>query len=144
MNATLMLGLALVVSAPIKDPPKKDEPSIVGEWFAQSGVAAGVPLPPPKEALKFTFTKDGKLLIKEGTKGDEGKYKSDATKKPAELDLIPPEDKPKPTLSAIYKLEDDKLIICMLRDGSGKRPTSFESTKDNGYMLLTFTRAKKE
>src|SRR5689334_11317131 len=111
MNATLMLGLAMVVGAPIKDPPKKEEPSIIGEWFGQSGVAEGTPLPLPKEAMKFTVVKDGKLLVKEGNKTDEGTYKIDTTKEPARLDLIPPEGKNKRMISAIYKNEDDELSI---------------------------------
>jgi hypothetical protein len=41
----------------------------------------------------------------------------------------------------IYKLEDDRLTICMAAPGK-PRPTAFKAEKGSGYTLRTFTRVK--
>src|SRR5205809_408198 len=84
----LLLGLAVTIGAPaVKDPPKKDPPSIVGEWVPQSAVIAGKNDPLPAGAT-FEFTKDGKAIMKEpGSKGDEMNYSIDLKKDPMEIDL---------------------------------------------------------
>lgn len=143
MNASLLLGLALVIGAPAKEPPKKEEPSIVGEWFAESAVMAGMPAPKAPDMMKFNFTKDGELIVREGGNKDEaGKYTLDPKKKPMEMDLIPPARSKEMNILAIYKLEGDTLTICAARQG--KRPTEFASTAENQCMLLVLKRAKKE
>ncbi len=143
MNTTLLLGVALLVGAPIKDPQKKEEALLVGEWFAESSTFGGSETPSPKESTKFNFTNDGKLLVTENMKTEEAAYKSDFTKSPAEIDLIPPTDRKKTVIYAIYKIEGNKLTVCSTFN-SNIRPTTFESTPDNKQMVRTFRRAKKD
>jgi uncharacterized protein (TIGR03067 family) len=144
MNATLMLGLALLVGAPIKDGPKKDEPTIVGEWVVESMVAEGMPAPKDELGIVFSFSKEGQLTVHEnkGGKEEAGKYTIDLKKKPSEMDLIPPEKVKDKTILAIVKIEGDTLTICA--DRKGNRPTEFTSTPENKTMLLVLKRVKKE
>jgi uncharacterized protein (TIGR03067 family) len=142
MNVVLM-GLALSLAAPAtKDSPKKDTPSIVGEWIPSQAVRGGMnDMPPPGTSI--TFTADGKVIMKEGKRdrAEEGTYKIDAKKDPAELDLMPPKGEER-NLTGIYKFEKDKLIICVSMGGD--RPKKFESPEGSQTMLITLERVKKE
>jgi uncharacterized protein (TIGR03067 family) len=140
----LLLGLALSITAPAsKDAAKKDTQSIVGEWVPTEAIRGGKPdMPPPGTSI--TFTEDGKLILKEGNKAgrsEEGTYKADAKKNPAEVDLLPPKGEERAMLG-IYKFEKDKLILCLARGGD--RPKKFESPEGTEVMLITLERAKKE
>jgi uncharacterized protein (TIGR03067 family) len=147
MNAVL-LGLALTLGAPAtKDAPKKDPPTIVGEWVGEKAITGGKEKPVPDGGISFNFTDDGKLVVKEGTRGDAasyktGSYKIDAKKNPAEIDIIPPPDKKEPTIQGIFKIEGDTLTICIGHDTA--RPTKFESAEGAKTMLMILKRAKKE
>jgi uncharacterized protein (TIGR03067 family) len=144
MQTSFVVGLALVLAAPgTKDAPKKEPPTIVGEWVGESGIRGGKPDNPPP-GTTITFTKDGKLLMKEGgaEKSHEGTYTADPKKDPAEIDLVPPATEKGPTIQAIYKIEGDTLTMCFSM--GGERPKSFDSPAGSQIMLVTCKRAKKE
>jgi uncharacterized protein (TIGR03067 family) len=143
MNAAVLLGMVLAVGAPgDKDGPRKEPPSVVGEWDGEKAVRGGMERPMPEGGVKVTFTADGKLIFKEGTKdAAEGTYKVDAKKNPAEIDLTPPKEEG--TLVGIYKLDGDTLTICLSDKNSTDRPTKFESPDGTNVMLITLKRAKK-
>jgi uncharacterized protein (TIGR03067 family) len=145
MHASLVVGLALSLGAQgAKDDPKKDAP-IVGEWLGVKAVAGGKERPVPAGGITFAFTADGKFIVKEGKreKPDEGTYKLDAGKDPAEIDILPPaEKKDRGAIQGIYKVDGDTLTICLARGPGVERPKKFESPE--GVMLMTFKRAKKD
>ncbi|HEX3152580.1 MAG TPA: TIGR03067 domain-containing protein [Gemmataceae bacterium] len=144
MTASLLVGLALVVGAPAKkDPAPKDPPSLMGEWLAESGIMGGKPENPPP-GTTITFLADGKLKMNEGGgNGQEnGSYKFDAKKDPAEIDISPEAAGKGPTLAGIYKIEGDTLTICFAMGGD--RPKKFESPAGSMLMLVTCKRAKKD
>jgi len=146
MVPSLLIGLALAVGAPLKDAPAKDPPSIVGEWVGEKAVAGGKERPVPEGGITFTFTADGKMVVKEGNreKGDTGSYKADPKKDPAEIDIIPPADKKDPTVQGIYKLDGDTLTLCFGRGKAGAaRPSKFESPEGSDTIVITLKRAKK-
>ena len=92
MNVNSLLILAVVVAAPAKkDPPAKEPASLVGDWVGETTVAAGMVKPAPEGGITFTFTADGKLIVREGNrdKPEDGTYTADPKKKPAEIDLVP-------------------------------------------------------
>ena len=139
---SLIIGLAVVVAAPGKDAPKKDMPTLVGEWVPTEALQGGKPDLPPA-GTSIVFTADGKVLMKEGNaaKPEEGTYKIDAKKNPAEIDITPPA-KEGGAVIGIYKFEKDKLIICITM--GGERPKEFASPAGSQLMLITLERAKKE
>ena len=145
MSASLLVGLALVVGAPAKkDSPAKEPPSLVGEWAAVSGVSDGKP-DNPEPGTTITFTADGKVLLKEGKddrKDEQVTYKCDPKKDPAEIEIVPPAKEKEPTMLGIYKIEGDKLILCLSM--GGERPKEFASAAGSKFMLVTCKRAKKE
>ena len=143
MNAAVLFGVVLAVAAPgDKEAPKKEAPTLVGDWDGEKAVRGGKERPVPEGGITITFTKDGKLLFKEGAKDTtEGSYKVDAKKDPAEIDLTPPKEEG--TLVGIYKLDGDTLTICLSEKGSTDRPTRFESPEGTNVMLITLKRIKK-
>src|SRR3954451_11854113 len=113
MTATLLVGLALVVGAPAKkDPAPKEAPTLMGEWLAESATTGGKPDNPPP-GTTITFLADGKLKMNEGggNGAENGTYKSDAKKDPAEIDISPSSDGKGPTMAGIYKIEGDTLTM---------------------------------
>lgn len=148
MQASFAVGLALVLAAPgTKDAPKKDPPSLVGEWVGEQAVAGGMTLPVPDGGIVFTFAADGTLSVREGnrSKPDAGSYKADPKKDPSEIDLMPPPDKKEPMLQGIYKLDGDTLTLCFSRTGQGaERPKKFESPEGSELIVMTLKRVKKD
>jgi uncharacterized protein (TIGR03067 family) len=147
MNATLLLGLAVAVGAPIKDKDVPKEPSIVGEWIGEKATAGGMDLPVPDGGIHFTFTADGKMVVREGKreKPDAGTYTVDAKKNPAEIDLMPPPDKKEPTVQGIFKVDGDTMTLCFARGpgGTTTRPTKFESPAGSETIVITLKRVKQ-
>jgi uncharacterized protein (TIGR03067 family) len=145
MYASLVVGLALSLGAQgAKDDLKKDAP-IVGEWVGVKALAGGKDRSVPAGGVTFTFAADGKFIAKEGKreKPDEGTYKLDPAKDPAEIDIIPSADKKeRGVIQGIYKVDGDTLTICLSSEPGVERPKKFESPR--GVMLMTFKRAKKD
>ena len=142
MTTSILVGLALVVGAPAKkDAPPKDPPSLVGEWVGESGTRDGKPDNPPA-GTSLTFTADGKVHFKEGAKGkpEEGTYKADAKKNPAEIDISPPDAKGE-TILGIYKIEGDTLTLCFHM--GGERPGEFAAPPGSQRMLVTCKRSEE-
>jgi uncharacterized protein (TIGR03067 family) len=145
--SSLLVGLALTVGAPaVKEKEPAKSASIVGEWTGEKAVVGGKELPVPEGGVAMTFTEDGKLIVREGKveRTENGSYKIDAKKDPAEIDLMPPADKKDPTIAGIYKVDGDTLTLAFTRGApGGARPTKFESPADSPIMVLTLKRAKK-
>jgi uncharacterized protein (TIGR03067 family) len=145
MFTTLTCFVALAIAAPAKDvPPKKEMPSLVGEWKFEEGQAADKAVPIQKGELTLNFDAKGGMhlsMMMAGQKIDlDASYKIDLTKTPFEIDLIPPSGKADRNSLGIFKIEGDTLTICS--DDSGKmRPIKFETVAGNGAItLLKFKR----
>jgi len=140
---SVVMILTVVVAAPApKEAPKKDPPSLLGEWVPESAVIGGKLDPPPAGAM-LTFTKDGKCLMKEGTEAPvETTFTIDPKKDPAEIDI----GEPRAAMAAIamkgiYKFDGESLLICLAI--GGERPKTFASPAGSATMLITLKRAKK-
>jgi uncharacterized protein (TIGR03067 family) len=144
MNATLLLGVAVGLSAPaLKDPPK-NRTDLVGEWAVESAIASGNRATTGGN-LVYTFTKEGKWFIR---RGDE---ELGAGKRGVEFD--PKADPPQVTLVSdatrlgssrrhgIYKIEGDTATLCVAAAGE-PRPTMFESTARNRQTIYVLKRKK--
>jgi uncharacterized protein (TIGR03067 family) len=147
MYPSLLITLALTVGAPgTKDPPKK-EVSIVGEWDGEKAVSGGQEKPVPAGGVTITFTADGKFIVREGKreKPEEGTYKTDTKKDPAEIDITAPPESGRPLVKGIFKIDGETLTLCF---AGGKddadRPAKFESPAGSRNMLMTLKRAKKD
>ena len=142
MNAVVLFSVALAVAAPgDKEAPKKETPTLVGEWDGEKAVKGGKERPVPEGGVTVIFKADGKVIFKEGNKPEEeGSYKADAKKDPAEIELSPPRQRAQ---LGIYKIEGDTLTICLAGKNSTDPPTKFESPEGTDFTLITLKRIKK-
>ena len=131
-------------SQPIAD-ADHDTSAIRGEWRvislevdgrADSGVSF--------RGMRYTFDKDtwttwAGTTTPAGQTGRpplKAKYTIDNSEDPKHLDMILTRDKISVTKKCIYKIENDKLVICLARKG---RPVSFD-TKVDDCLLYTAER----
>jgi uncharacterized protein (TIGR03067 family) len=132
----VMMLLCLRAPAAEQDQNKKDLDAMQGTWSIQKWLLQGASA--PAGAIGGSMTIKGDQLIAMGGSDNPATLKLDSAKDPAAIDFI---DKRSSTDRGIYNLDGDTLTFCMALSGSGKdRPTVFESTKDNGYMLIVLKR----
>jgi uncharacterized protein (TIGR03067 family) len=73
-----------------------------------------------------------------------GTVKLDPSQTPKQLDFIGGEGpETGRVMRGIFKIEQDRLIICLGPKGSTNRPSAFEAPSDSGWVVLTLERTKK-
>jgi uncharacterized protein (TIGR03067 family) len=145
-----MLVLALLVATATAEEkkPEFDAAKLVGEWTYVSGMKGGEAV--AKEALagKVTITKD---TIKVPAGPDVTfvmAYTIDGKATPATIDITIKEGPPgaKDTKAAgIISVDGDTLKLCYVdasAKDAAKRPTKFESTKENKAHYFVLKKAK--
>ena len=148
MTRTRLLALGLLLSftalagAEDKKPEKLDPAKLVGDWTLTEGVKAGEKTEKPKGLA--TLTKD-KITLKSDDMTFVFSYKIDDKKDPVAVDfeILEPEGLKGGKAPGIIKLEGDKMTL-IYHPMMGERPTKFESTKDNGFYLFTYTKGAKK
>jgi uncharacterized protein (TIGR03067 family) len=141
---SLAVAVGLLAAAPGKD-EKDDLKKLEGDWIFSSWDHAGQPLPAEaRETAKLTVKGD-KYTFHFNDLTEEGTIKLDPGKKPATIDLAitEGEDKGK-TQVGIYKIDGDTITVCLAAPGAKDRPIDFKSTEENGHILATIKRAKKD
>lgn len=120
-----------------------DPKPLAGTWSIHAALLGG------RDHLEdyqgMTLAVDGnKYVVGFGTVKDEGTLTVGTTKEHKTIDL-----KTKPdglfkgrTMPGIYKIDGDKLTICVNTEKSD-RPTKYEAPEKTPLMLLTFVREKK-
>jgi uncharacterized protein (TIGR03067 family) len=136
---------ALLVCLPIALSQAQDDASkVIGVWQAVSIERGGEKAPPEAvKLMRMTFRKDELLVRGNFQDGREVscKYKIDKDKKPIQFEFLPPGEK-NPVLG-ILRIEKGKLQICMRNANKPKgRPESFEASKDDSIVLITFERVE--
>jgi uncharacterized protein (TIGR03067 family) len=147
MTPTLLLGTALLLAAPaLKESPKKAD--IVGEWEVESVNSGNPAKPRPKGKgpgpQRYVFTADGKWFLFRGERkvGEDRAFIANPKADPPAIDLrYDPVDQEGRTVLGIYKVEGDKLTLCLSR-GEGTRPAGFESTADVPATIYILKRVK--
>ena len=121
-----------------------------GEWRAVGVELRGKKLTEDDaeaKAMRVVIQDDGVTFSPTAKPGRERKqtFKLDPGKTPKEIDLTALDGQEKgTTAAAIYKLDGDRLTICLpyfAKDPS-VRPTEFKADKGGDFMLLTLERVK--
>jgi uncharacterized protein (TIGR03067 family) len=144
---SVMLSLGLLAAAPgAKDDKDKDDlKKFDGTWVFTAWDHAGEALPAEaRDTAKWTI-KGGKYTFEFAGMTEEGTIKLDPSKKPATIDIAITEgqDKGKDQVG-IYKIEGETITVCLAAPGAKDRPTEFRSTEENGFILATIKRGKKD
>ncbi|QJX00720.1 TIGR03067 domain-containing protein [Frigoriglobus tundricola] len=142
----VLAGAAARAADPVADEVKK----LQGEWQVVEVEAKGKKVAKDDaEAKSMRFLiKDTELVVRAADGGGAERkktFKLDPAKTPKEIDVTSLDGQEKDTTAAcIYKLEKDRLTICMpyfTKDPS-RRPTEFKAGADDGLMLITMVRVK--
>jgi uncharacterized protein (TIGR03067 family) len=144
MSTQLILGLAVVVGAPVGKPDVKPAPppSLVGEWaFDESWLFDGDIESCAGRTIQFHA--DGKYLCRQdGKHHGSGTYTFRTEANPAEVDWTETGmDKP---IRGIWKVEGDTLTICLTDPAQPGRPSAFAAPAGSNCLLMTLKRVKKE
>ncbi len=141
---TLVVLLAVLLTAAASRAAEdkkadKDEDKIVGAWVMVSGEKGGEKAPEKfVKSFRLTYAAGGKVTARaKENKEEEGTFKLDASKKPAQIDMAVGDK----TLEGIYSLEGDNLKLCVAEAGS--RPTDFKSPEGSKTMIIILRREKK-
>jgi uncharacterized protein (TIGR03067 family) len=140
MIATLGLLLAACNrEASTPQMPKTDLDRFQGTWNLVSAMQGGKSLPEDK-VKQTTIVFKGDTFRFPGSAeyatSKEGTIKLDENKMPKEMDAISTE---KEVMLGIYALEEKGYKVCFAPAGK-PRPTEFNSTPDNGYILQSWQR----
>jgi len=143
--ALFLAGAALALTAARADDKKADDPKALdGEYTFAAGVKGGKEAPPEVlKSIQSITIKDGVMTIKvkAGDKEDTktAKLKTDASKKPAEMEFSPQDGPEKgKSYKGIYSQDKGELKLAWVdSDTDAPRPKDFTSTAENKVMVLT-------
>lgn len=131
----LSLGAAALSAA-------ADETKLDGSYTTKSGVRDGEEMPADElKKVEEVVIKGGLLTFRfaEG-KEHKAKFKADAAKKPAHIDVTPQDGPNKDTPHlGIYKLEKGELTLVVAREGD--RPKDFDA-RGKGIMTVVLQRKR--
>ncbi len=143
----LILTTCSVVAEDAPKPVAKDKEALQGLWQAIE-LETGGEKAPAEAAKAFQIRIKGNMLVfGPETENREHTFSLDAAAKPKAMDLTLGDgpDKGKKLPCGIYKLDEDKLTICLHKEGEvGKRPTDFKTAPGDGLVLMTFQRVKEK
>ena len=144
MTHTLVLGLALVATAPGLKDQRPEVPPLEGDWelveWVQGGAAVRF-----QEGTGVEFRPGGQRLWRAGSgAADERGYKLHPRTNPPAIDLIRPTGGGPPDVyPAIYKVDGPTLVLCYVPPGHD-RPTRFETEPGGRSVVMTFKRLPKK
>ncbi len=150
MKILASLGLAVfVLTVATADEVKKeaafDPAKLIGDWTYVSGMRGGEKVPKDNLAAKVTFAKDTVTVPAGPTEKFVMAYKIDPKATPATIDMDIKDGPVKEGKAiGIIAFEGDELKLCYVpvMDDKTKRPTKFESTKENGAFYFVLKKAK--
>jgi len=139
----LVVTVAFALAAPAADPAKEALDALQGEWKIVESVKKGTADEPKEFADRKVTIKDDKLkVVRAGSKREEAFVLAlDPKTDPKAIDVS--ETGEKEILKGIYKLDKDRLTICVSADPDGARPKEFKSTEKPNVTLLVMERVKK-
>lgn len=122
----------------------RDEPTLlkqlVGTWRPVSGLIAGKPMPAGIKNNRLTIHANKTYEFDFGSIKDKGKLVFDLKDQVLRLDFLgtegPNQDS---TVSTIFKLEDEQLVICY-RLGSEEKISEFASPENTETFLIRYER----
>ena len=142
MQATLLI-IILAIGAPALKEKPQPKPTIQGEWRVESRSDRGVP---SNDANIWIFSPGGDAEIRnpmEGRVVSNLTYTLSTDGNLKTLDFMESQQIGRPALPrlGIYKLDGDNLMLSMTA-GSTPRPSSFDTSKASGFIVIVLKRVK--
>lgn len=135
MRTTLVLGLAIVLAAPLAADDKKfDAAKLVGNWEYKSGEKSGTKLEGESLKPKIKITKET-ITVGEGDMLFEFKYTLDTSKDPVTIDMEMTKSPFGAGMKAkgIIAFDGDDVKLCYAPEGD--RPAKFDGAKAHLFVL---------
>ena len=142
MQARALMLILLAPWLPVDDKAVKEElERHQGTWRATSSIYDGQEASAEVvRSITRTVEKDHAVWKRDGKSFAGTKIELDPSRDPKAIDVIPDGGKDRgERVLGIYKLEGDRLTICMAAPGQ-PRPGRFQAGKGSGCTLRTFTR----
>jgi uncharacterized protein (TIGR03067 family) len=147
------LAMAVTLFGVAEDPTKELD-KLQGTWVLVGGAEKGRVLTEEeaKTERESIIIKGDTITVIRGRNMGTGKFRLDPSKKPAWMDLIDPDNKGQVN-HAIYRLEGDRLTICVSRkfepNKPEERPVKFTTKREDnkdlpGLVMGIYMRQKKE
>ena len=138
------LSFLILIAAEPADEAKKELDKLQGEWVMTGLEIDGTVLPDEKFKDTTLRIKGDQYIVSTGKAKYEVTIKLDPSQKPRHMDMEFPNGTCLPRVGkAIYKLEDDKLIIVRAQSTDGDRPREFGTWPDTGVFQVTWKRKPK-
>jgi uncharacterized protein (TIGR03067 family) len=146
-SAFLAVSVLAFASAPGRGDDKKV--NLEGTYVLVGMEAGGQPFPAdliaksPETERTIKITGTQFIPTKKG-KEEVANYKINTSKTPYQIDLTSKGKDKEEKMMGIFKVEGDKLIICMVEsDKAEDRPKEFKTTKGGKTLILTLQKKKK-
>jgi len=148
--ASITLVMFAGMTARAADPAADEAKKLQGEWQAVEVEVKGKKVTKDDaevKNLRLVIEGNG-IILADPTGGDKDRkktFKLDPSKSPKEIDITSLDGQEKDqTAACIYKLDKDRLTICMpyFSKDPTQRPTEFKAGADDGLMLITLERVK--
>jgi len=134
----LFVGCGVLVETAWSAEPAAQVAELQGRWEVVELVEDGKVV--PREAIREWLPSGGKLEISENAvifaaDGDKQVklFSVDATQYPRRIDLV---SKEKTDAVGIYRLDDGKLVLCLVDPTEGSRPEDFSAKEGTHRMLM--------
>jgi uncharacterized protein (TIGR03067 family) len=134
-----LITLATAQAAPESDDVKKEREKFKGRWYVLEYTVDGKEFDSDViKRFEFVFDRD-KVTVKANSQERENTYTLDLSTKPRRIDLTYKNK----TSIGIYEFDgENRLQICLAREGEKKRPKEFVSKARSDNSLFRLRRAK--
>lgn len=147
MRLKLLLGVALGGLIALPAPAGETAGKLDGSWLAVAGQERGKKA--PKDLLEkchmvLRIHGDRYRVTINGKTEEEGTFTTDASQKPATIDLKVEKGTHKgKSVEGIYRLDGDTLSVSLGRPGHKERPQTFTSEEGSCFLVFTLKRQKE-
>ncbi len=143
--ALLLAGLVSAEASPRDDAVERELERHQGAWAVVSMEYEGEQTPEEiARSIRRVVEKDHVAWLRDGKSFAGTRIELDPSSDPKAIDVIPDGGPNRGgRVLGIYKLEGDRLTICMAKPGRG-RPKEFRAEAGSGYTLTTLRREPSE
>ncbi|MFL5339180.1 MAG: TIGR03067 domain-containing protein [Gemmataceae bacterium] len=141
---SLILLVVLLIAAEPAEEAKKDLAKLQGQWEMAALEVDGQLVPAEKlQGTLLTVKGDQYTVAVKDTKHGVT-ITLDPGQNPKSIDMAFPDGPNAPKIGkGIYKIEEDKFVVCRAQSTDGERPTQFGTWPNTGVFQVTWQRKAK-